>query len=76
MSSVYSTWEDGQPIAFRYGVDQLLPGIVDGVKDMKVGGRRQVTIPFAQAFGTAGSENLGIPGNTDVVLVLDLVAAY
>jgi FKBP-type peptidyl-prolyl cis-trans isomerase len=73
---VFSTWEQGQPLTFKYGVDQLLPGIVDGVKDMKVGGRRQLTVPFAQAFGTDGNESLGLPGSTDVVLVVDLVAAY
>jgi peptidylprolyl isomerase len=73
---VFSTWEQGQPLTFKYGVDQLLPGIVEGVKDMKVGGRRQLTVPFAQAFGTDGNESLGLPGSTDVVLVVDLLAAY
>ena len=51
-----------QPLSFKYGVDQLLPGIVDGIKDMKVGGRRQLTVPFAQGFGTEGNESLGLPG--------------
>jgi len=46
------------------------------MKDMRVGGRRKLTIPYAQAFGEAGSEQLGLPGNTDLVLVVDLVAAY
>ena len=58
---VISTWEQGQPITFEYGTDQLLKGIVDGVKDMKVGGRRRVDVPFDQAFGAAGSTQVGIP---------------
>ncbi|MFT3853692.1 MAG: FKBP-type peptidyl-prolyl cis-trans isomerase [Ilumatobacteraceae bacterium] len=73
---VYSTYTAGQPLAFQYGVDDIIPGIVSGLKDMKVGGRRQLTIPFEQAFGADGSETLGIPTNTDVVLVVDLVAVY
>ena len=73
---VFSTWEDGQPVTFKYGVDQVMPGLIDGLDGMKVGGRRQVTIPFAKAFGDSGNENLGVPASTDVVLVVDLVAAY
>ena len=73
---VYSTWAQGQPLTFQYGVDDIIPGIANGVGGMKVGGRRQLTVPFAQAFGAEGNETLGIPGSTDVVLVIDLVAAY
>lgn len=75
-AQVYSTYTAGQPLAFVYGVDDIIPGIVSGLEDMKVGGRRQLTIPFEQAFGADGSETLGVPGNTDVVLVVDLVAVY
>ena len=43
---------------------------------MKVGGRRQVTIPFADAFGAEGKSSLGLPPSTDLIMVLDLVAVY
>jgi FKBP-type peptidyl-prolyl cis-trans isomerase len=43
---------------------------------MRVGGRRQVDIPFADAFGAAGNDQLGLPPSTDLIMVLDLVAAY
>ena len=43
---------------------------------MKVGGRRQVQIPFAAAFGAAGNPELGLPESTDLLMVLDLIAAY
>ncbi len=75
-AKVVSTWEQGQPITFVYGKDQLLPGIVNGVKDMQVGGRRRIDIPFAQAFGAQGSTQLKVPGSTDVVFVVDLIAVY
>ena len=71
-----STWADGQPFDFTLGSGETLPGIEAGVEGMQVGGRRQITIPFADAFGSAGNENLGLPADTDLVLVIDLVGAY
>jgi peptidylprolyl isomerase len=72
----YSTWEAGEPLTFVYQVDDVIPGLVTGMDGMNVGGRREITVPFAQAFGEAGNETLGLPGSTDVVLVVDLTAAY
>ncbi len=41
---------------------------------MKVGGRRQLTIPFKSAFGEAGSADMQLPAKTDLVLVVDVLA--
>jgi peptidylprolyl isomerase len=71
-----STWADGQPFDFTLGNAETLPGIEAGVEGMQVGGRRQITIPFAEAFGAGGNENLGLPPDTDLVIVIDLVGAY
>jgi peptidylprolyl isomerase len=71
-----STWADGQPFDFALGNAETLPGIEAGVEGMQVGGRRQITIPFAEAFGAGGNENLGLPPDTDLVIVIDLVGAY
>ncbi len=71
-----STWADGQPFDFSLGNSETLPGIEAGVEGMQVGGRRQITIPFAEAFGAGGNENLGLPPDTDLVIVIDLVGAY
>lgn len=71
-----STWADGQPFDFTVGAGETIPGLEAGVEGMQVGGRRQLTLPFAEAFGEAGNENLGLPASTDLVLVVDLVAAY
>ena len=43
---------------------------------MKVGGRRQVDIPFADAFGAEGNPQIGLPASTDLIMVIDLIAAY
>jgi len=71
-----STWDASLPVVFRYGIDGLLPGLVKGIEGMKVGGRRQLTIPFDQAFGTAGQTQLGFPGSIDLVLVVDVVGSF
>ncbi len=72
----FSTWEQGQPLVFGYGTDQVLPGLVQGIAGMKAGGRREMTIPFAEAFGEPGNESVGVPASTDVVLVVDLLAVF
>jgi peptidylprolyl isomerase len=71
-----STWESGSPFTFRFGAAETLPGLELGVDEMRVGGRRQVTIPFVLAFGDVGNEEFGLPPQTDMVLVIDLIAAY
>ncbi len=71
-----SSWESGQTLVFVPGGGQLPPGLEKAVDGMKVGGRRQVDIPFADAFGTDGNPGLGLPASTDLIMVLDLVAVY
>ena len=71
-----SSWDQGTPLTFVPGAGQLPPGLEKAVDGMKVGGRRQVDIPFAEAFGAAGNTDLGLPASTDLIMVLDLVAVY
>lgn len=44
----------GQPFAFKLGKGQVIPGWDAGVQDMRVGGRRRLTISSAMAYGTRG----------------------
>ena len=46
---------------------------IDG---MKAGGRRMVTLPYEESFGTTGNEQLGLPPEVDLIVVLDLLAVY
>ena len=72
---ITSTWPEGAPVSLTLEEGGSLPGIVKGVPGMKVGGRRQMTIPFADAFGAEGNTEMKLPANTDLVLVVDLIAA-
>jgi peptidylprolyl isomerase len=71
-----STWGDPSPVTLTLVSDGTLPGIVQGVQGMKIGGRRILNIPYADAFGDAGNSELGLPEKTDLVLVVDLFAAF
>ena len=70
---ITSTWPEGAPVSLTLEEGGSLPGIVKGVPGMKVGGRRQMTIPFADAFGEKGNTEMKLPANTDLVLVVDLM---
>ena len=72
---ITSTWPEGAPVSLTLEEGGSLPGIIKGVPGMKVGGRRQMTIPFAEAFGPEGNTEMKLPANTDLVLVVDLIAA-
>ncbi len=63
-----SSWDRGEPIEFP--LRGLIAGWQDGIPGMKVGGRRQLVIPPALAYGETGSHRLA--GRT-LVFVIDLL---
>jgi FKBP-type peptidyl-prolyl cis-trans isomerase len=69
-----STWKGATAIALSTDPKETIAGLASGVIGMKVGGRRQLKIPFAEGFGAAGNEKMGLPPDTDVIVVVDLVA--
>jgi len=58
---------------FELGVGAVIPGWDDGLKGMKVGGRRELIIPPSLAYGAAGSPPT-IPKNATLVFVVDLLS--
>jgi peptidylprolyl isomerase len=75
----YSTGEEfdasynrGEPLSFRLGAGRVIPGWDTGVAGMKVGGRRQLTIPPHLAYGDRGAGGVIQPGET-LIFVVDLV---
>jgi len=71
-----STWGDPSPVGLLLDEGGSLPGLIDGIPGMKVGGRRQLTIPFADAFGTEGNSDMKLPASTDLVVVIDLLSTF
>lgn len=73
---IASTWGDPSPVGLLLEEGGSLPGLIEGIPGMKVGGRRQLTIPFADAFGTEGNSDMKLPASTDLVVVIDLLSTF
>jgi hypothetical protein len=75
--SLRSTWSDPvQPLPYT---DELFPPLYEGMDGMKVGERRAIVFPPVYpefGFGPDGNPTNGLPAETDVVIVVDLVAVY
>jgi peptidylprolyl isomerase len=68
-----ASWDRGEPLSFRLGVGQVIPGWDQGVAGMRVGGRRRLTIPPSLAYGSQGAGGVIGPDET-LVFVVDLMA--
>jgi peptidylprolyl isomerase len=66
-----SSWDRGEPATFQLAQGQLIDGWVQGMKGMKVGGRRKLVIPPELGYGAQGSPP-AIPPNETLVFVIDL----
>ncbi len=72
--AIDSTW-DGEPIQLPM-TDTQFPGLIEGLEGMKVGGRRAIVIPPDKGFGAEGNPQMGLPADTDIVMVVDLLGVY
>ena len=68
-----SSWSRGvdETLPVQVGAGRVIPGFDKGIEGMKVGGRRQVTIPSELGYGPRGQGP--IPGGATLVFVIDLV---
>jgi peptidylprolyl isomerase len=67
-----ASWKRKEPFSFTLGTGQVIPGWDKGVAGMKVGGRRELVIPAALAYGAKGSPPT-IPPEAPLVFVIDLL---
>lgn len=65
-----SSWDRGESIEFP--LNGLIAGWQEGIPGMNVGGRRQLVIPPALAYGETGGHRLA---GCTLVFVIDLVSA-
>ncbi len=68
-----SSWSRNQPFTTPLTAGSVIPGWVQGIPGMKVGGRRELIIPASLAYGKAGSGST-IPPNSPLVFVVDLLS--
>ena len=68
-----ASWNRGDTFDFLLGAREVIEGWDRGVKGMKVGGRRRLTIPPDLGYGSRGAGG-AIKGGETLVFVVDLVA--
>ncbi|NJC69980.1 FKBP-type peptidyl-prolyl cis-trans isomerase [Planosporangium thailandense] len=67
-----ASWDRGSPFTFPLGGGRVIAGWDQGVQGMRVGGRRQLTIPPHLGYGDRGAGNVIKPGET-LIFVVDLL---
>jgi FKBP-type peptidyl-prolyl cis-trans isomerase len=67
-----ASWNRKQTFTTPLATSSVIPGWVQGISGMKVGGRRVLIIPPSLGYGKTGSPPT-IPGNATLVFVVDLL---
>lgn len=68
-----SSRDRGEPIVFRLGKGNVIPGWDEGIAGMQIGEQRQLVIPAKLGYGEQGTPGGPIPPNATLVFDVELV---
>ena len=71
--TAFDSNRDSDPFSFRIGAGEVIEGWDDGLLGMRVGGTRQLVIPYQMGYGEVGSGN--IPPYATLVFLVELLEA-
>jgi peptidylprolyl isomerase len=68
-----NSWRYPDPPSFDLNTEELIPGLIEGLQGMKVGGRREIIVPTSLQY-PPGVEHLPLrPSRDTIVFVVDLL---
>ncbi len=73
-----NSWERSTPLLLLIapGPGDWIEGFDRGMADIRVGTTRIIGIPYTQAYGPEGSPDRGLPPETDLIIIVEVLAAY
>jgi FKBP-type peptidyl-prolyl cis-trans isomerase FkpA len=74
-AKIDSSYDSGHPLDFALGANQVVEGMENAVKGMKVGGKRTVVVPSSLGYGKRGAAP-EIPPNSALVFDIELVDVH
>lgn len=68
-----SSVNSGKPLKFQLGSGYVIPGWEEGIKGMRIGGKRKLTVPPDMGYGKTGTPDGVIPPNATLVFDIELI---
>lgn len=67
-----SSLDRGEPLKFQIADGRMIPGFDEGVRGMRIGGKRKLQVPWSMAYGEAGRPPQ-IPPKSNLVFDVELL---
>lgn len=74
-AKIDSSYDNGRPLSFALGANEVVDGMEAGVRGMKAGGKRTVLVPSRMGYGRRGSPP-DVPPNSALVFDIELLDVH